>query len=35
MSYLVANIPPIEVFIRKEFLHDFNLDENKKLLGKG
>ena len=23
MSYLVANIPPTEVFIRKEFLYDF------------
>lgn len=35
MSYLVANIPPIEVFIRKEFLYDFHEDENGKLLGEG
>jgi len=35
MSYLVANIPPIEVFIKKEFLYDFELDKNGKLLGKG
>ena len=35
MSYLVANIPPVEVFIKKEFLYDFELDENKELLGKG
>lgn len=33
MSYLVANIPPIEVFIQKEFLYDFQKDENGKLLG--
>ena len=35
MSYLVANIPPIEVFIKKEFLYDFQKDEKGKLLGKG
>jgi len=33
MSYLVASIPPIEVFIRKEFLYDFQTDTNGKLLG--
>ena len=33
MSYLVANIAPIEVFIRKEFLYDFQTDEKGKLLG--
>ena len=33
MSYLVANIPPIEVFIRKEFLCDFQTDQKGKLLG--
>jgi hypothetical protein len=33
MSYLVASIPPIEVFIRKEFLYDFQTDEKGKLLG--
>ena len=33
MSYLVANIAPIEVFIRKEFLCDFQTDEKGKLLG--
>lgn len=35
MSYLVANIPPVEVFIRKEFLYDFLLDENGAVLGLG
>ena len=35
MSYLVANIPPIEVFIRKEFLYDFQKDKNGTPLGKG
>jgi len=33
MGYLVANIPPIEVFIRKEFLYDFQTDTKGKLLG--
>ena len=33
MSYLVANIAPIEVFIRKEFLCDFQTNEKGKLLG--
>jgi hypothetical protein len=33
VSYLVANIPPIEVFIRKEFLCDFQTDQKGKLLG--
>ena len=33
MGYLVANIPPIEVFIRKEFLYDFQTDAKGKLLG--
>ena len=33
MGYLVANIPPIEVFIRKEFLYDFQTDAKEKLLG--
>jgi hypothetical protein len=33
MAYLVANIPPIEVFIRKEFLYDFTKDNKGKLLG--
>jgi len=35
MSYLVANIPPIEVFVRKEFLYDFQKDKNNTPLGKG
>ena len=35
MSYLIANVPPVEVFIRKEFLYDFQTDENGKLKGKG
>ena len=33
MAYLVVNIPPIEVFIRKEFLYDFTKDNEDKLLG--
>jgi hypothetical protein len=33
MSYLVASIPPIEVFIRKEFLYDFTKDSKNNLLG--
>ena len=33
MSYLVANIPPIEVFIKKEFLYDFQTDNKKDFLG--
>jgi hypothetical protein len=33
MAYLVANVPPIEVFILKEFLYDFNKDNKGKLLG--
>ncbi len=33
MSYLVASIPPTEVFIRKEFLYDFTKDNKGKVLG--
>lgn len=33
MSYLIANIPMVEVFIEKKFLFDFSVDENNKLLG--
>ena len=35
MSYLVANIPPVEVFIDKRFLYDFEQDEEGKFLGEG
>ena len=28
MSFLVANLPPIECYIRKEFLYDFERDES-------
>lgn len=35
MAYLIANIPQIEVFVRKEFLQDFLTDEKGNLLGKG
>ena len=35
MSYLVANLPPVEVFIRKEFLYDFQKDDSGALLGAG
>jgi hypothetical protein len=34
MSFLIANIPPIEIFIRKEFLYDFEKKDNK-LVGFG
>ena len=32
MSYLIASIPPVEVFIKKEFLYDFQLDQGGKQL---
>jgi len=35
MSYLVANIPPIEVYIDKRFLYDFQKDKSGKYLGDG
>lgn len=35
MSFLTANIPPIEVLIDKRFLYDFQTDEDGKLLGEG
>jgi hypothetical protein len=35
MSYLVANIPPVEVLIDKRFLYDFERDEYGELLGEG
>tara|TARA_B100000900_G_scaffold414104_1_gene439822 strand:- start:22793 stop:23449 length:657 start_codon:yes stop_codon:yes gene_type:complete len=35
MSYLLANIPPTEVYIRKEFLLDFQKDEHGNLMGVG
>ena len=35
MSYLVANIPPIEVYVDKKFLYDFQTDSNGNLLGDG
>ena len=35
MSYLVANIPPIEVLIDKRFLYDFQKDEKGNFLGEG
>jgi hypothetical protein len=31
MPYLLASIPPIEVFIRKEFLYDFTKDSKNSL----
>ena len=34
MAYLIANIPPVEVFIRKEFLYDFQVKHGV-MLGKG
>lgn len=35
MSYLIANIPPIEVFVRKEFLWDFQKDDHGNTRGLG
>jgi hypothetical protein len=35
LSFLVANVPPIEVFIRKEFLYDFQRDSKGSLMGEG
>lgn len=35
MSYLVANIPSIEVWVDKRYLYDFQKDENGNLLGEG
>ena len=35
MSYLIANIPSIEVLIDKKFLYDFQTDENGNYLGDG
>ena len=35
MSYLVANVPPIEVWVDKRYLYDFQKDENGNLLGEG
>jgi hypothetical protein len=34
MSFLVANIPPIEVYVDKRFLYDWQTD-NGKVLGDG
>ena len=34
MAYLLANVPPVEVYIRKEFLLDFQ-EEGEKILGVG
>ena len=33
MSYLVANIPPVEVLIDKRFLYDFQTDDAGKVTG--
>lgn len=35
MSYLVANIPPIEVFIDKRYLYDWQKDKSGQYLGAG
>lgn len=35
MSYLVANIPAVEVWVDKRYLYDFQRDENGELLGDG
>jgi hypothetical protein len=35
MSYLIANIPSIEVLIDKKFLYDFQTDERGNYLGDG
>jgi hypothetical protein len=35
VSYLVANIPVVEVWVDKKYLYDFQKDENGNLLGDG
>lgn len=35
MSYLIANIPPVEVLVDKRFLYDWQTDGEGKLLGDG
>lgn len=35
MAYLLVNIPPIEVFIRKEFLYDFQKNDDGTFCGQG
>lgn len=35
MSYLVANIPAVEVFVDKRYLYDWQTDSNGKVLGEG
>ena len=35
MSYLVANIPSVEVWVDKRFLYDFQTDSKGKHLGEG
>jgi hypothetical protein len=35
VSYLVANIPTVEVWVDKKYLYDFQKDENGNLLGDG
>lgn len=35
MSYLIANIPPIEVYVDKRYLYDFQKDHNGNILGEG
>lgn len=35
MSHLVANVPPIEVFVDKRYLYDWQKDDKGKFLGEG
>jgi hypothetical protein len=35
MSYLVANIPPIEIFVDKRYLYDWQKESDGSLLGQG
>ncbi len=35
MSYLIANIPPVEVLIDKRFLYDWQTDDTGKVMGEG
>lgn len=35
MSYLIANIPAVEVFVDKKFLYDFQKDHDGNFLGEG
>ena len=35
MAYLIANLPPVDCYVRMEYLYDLQKDDNGKLLGQG